>query len=385
MGRKRGNGEGTIFQRKRDGRWVAELNIGVAEGRRKTIRKMAKRQKVVADWLNERLVEQKKGLLVEPSKETVAQFLERWLRDSVKISTRSRTYESYASTVRCHVAPTLGGIPLRKLTPTDVQRLYGQKLESGLSPRSVQYIHAVLHGALKQAVQRGLIYRNPCEAVARPKVERKTMKALDLEQVNRLLAEAQHDRLYALYILAVHTGMRRGELLGLTWDNVDLKNRRVHVVQQLQHLDKGEAKLVPPKTAKARRGIDLTSFEVKALMQHRREQSKERLRLGEAWQNNMNLVFTTGIGTPLNPANLVRRSFHPLLEKAGLPRIRFHDLRHSAASLMLQMDISAKVVQEMLGHSQISLTLDTYSHVLPSMRRDTVAKREALATRGRAK
>jgi integrase len=261
--------------------------------------------------------------------------------------------------------------------------------KGGASARVRQMTLNVLHRALGQALRWGMVPRNVCDAVARPRVPRRTMRTLDTAQVRLLLAETKADRLEALYVLAVSTGMRQGELLGLQWEDVDLDRGAVQVRHQLQELA-GRLALVEPKTVKSRRRVDLPALAVVALMEHRERARAQGGSVGEGY------VFTDTEGGPLRKSNLVRRSFLPLLDlrvlredlhKRGvaeevlpkpLPRIRFHDLRHTAATLHLASGTHPKVVQEMLGHSAISMTLDTYSHLLPSMQREAAARLDVL-------
>jgi integrase len=395
--KRRGPNEGSIYKREKtrvlkDGTtvktvyWTGELYFGRDDGGKKVVHRVSgKSFKEVQEKLDRLKADRTAGTLAEPSRETLAQFLEHWLRDSVKHSVRPTTFRSYESNVRIHIAPELGSLPLKKLAPAHVQQLYARKLESGLSPRSVQYIHAILHRAMGQALKWGLVPRNVCDAVDRPKAAKKQMRVLALQQVDILLQAAQGDRLEALYILAVTTGMRQGELLALCWDDIDLEGGVIHVHQQLQHLPGAGFRFSPPKSSRSRRTIKLAVMVVEALKQHRRRQAGERLALGEAWRNTHNLAFVTPVGTPLEGTNLLKRHFRPLLKKAGLPPIRFHDLRHTAATLMLQGGVHPKIVQETLGHSQISLTLDTYSHILPSMQEDAAAKMNTLLLAARKK
>ncbi len=249
--------------------------------------------------------------------------------------------------------------------------------ERGLG-RTIKVLHAILHKAMDQALKWGMVPRNVLDAVETPKIEKKEFRPLTIEETEKFLDAALEDRLYALYVLAVTCGLRFGELLGLKWEDVDLTERRLTVRNQLQWIPgagpdgKAEPRLIPPKTAKSRRTIRLPDVAVFALKRHKALQTQERLRAGDLWQD-WGLVFTTEIGTPLDKSNVRNRSFYPLLEKARLPRIRFHDLRHTCATLLLTQGVHPKLVQEQLGHSEISMTLDTYSHIIGPMM-DEVAR-----------
>jgi integrase len=223
-----------------------------------------------------------------------------------------------------------------------------------------------LHKALKQALRWGLVPRNVCEAVDPPRVHREEIRPLSPKQARALLTAAREDRLEALYVLAIHCGLRQGELLGLRWEDIDLEARTLQVRRTLTAAKDGPAFTVP-KTAKSRRSVNLTPGVVAALRRQRERQLEERKRLAELW-HDQGLVFATEVGTPLHRGNLSSRSFKPLLEKAGLPSsVRFHDLRHTCATLLLSKGVHPKLVQDLLGHSNVSVTLDTYIHVLPGM------------------
>lgn len=375
MAKKRANGEGTIY-RTANGRWRALISTGrdPKTGKLRRLSISGRTRQEVALKLAEALSQKEKGLLVEPTNQTVEQFLRSWLEDSVKPSVRPNTYENYGYAIRGHIIPALGPIPLARLSPQHVQHFLKTEQEKGLT-RMVTLCYAVLRKSLAQAVRWGLIPRNPAELVDRPKVAKKEMLVLTPEQVNTLLEAAQGHRLYALFLLAVTAGLREGELLGLKWADIDLEAGALMVRRQLQWLN-GQAVFSEPKSAKSRRRVVLPSIAVNALKKHRARQLEERLKLGGAWQEN-DLVFPSAVGTPLDPSHL-RRSFNLILEKAGLPRVRFHDLRHTAATLLLAQGVHPKLVQEQLGHSQVSMTLDTYSHVLPGMTREAAEKMDAL-------
>jgi integrase len=238
-------------------------------------------------------------------------------------------------------------------------------------------MHSVLRKALKQAVLDGLIPRNVCEAVKPPKVERNEIAPLDRDQAKALLeaASSSEDRLEALYVLAVHAGMRQGELLGLKWDDVDLEAGVLRLRRALVR-EGGRVKLEDLKTAKSRRSVRLTSAAAETLRDHLERQLEEMERIGSLYQPG-GLVFATESGTLINPSNLRNCSFKPLLKRAGLPDICFHDLRHTCATLLLSQGTHPKLVQELLGHATIAMTLDTYSHFLPSMGDQTVRAMEA--------
>jgi len=364
LSKKRGNGEGSITKRK-DGRWMARYIVHSSEGpKRRTV--YGRTRQDVAAKLAKAMTDRDSGIELDPSNVTVDEYFQRWLNDSVKGSVRPITFESYERLVRVHIVPAVGRIKLKALSPAHLQGLYRNRLDAGLSPCTVQRIHAVIHRALKQALRWGLVARNVSEATDPPRAQRKEVRPLTPEQVRALLKTAHGERLEALYVLAITTGLRQGELFGLRWEDVDLETGRLSVRQALT-TPKGGRRLGPPKRSKSRRSVKLTAGAVKALTVHRERQLEEREKLAELW-NDHGFVFTTQVGTPINRHNFFRRSFKPLLEEAGLPRtVRFHDLRHTCATLLLSKNVNPKIVQELLGHANISQTMDTYSHLLPDM------------------
>ena len=370
---RRGNNEGSIYKRT-DGRWAAAINLGWQAGRRKRKTFYGETRRVVQEQLSAALRAQQQGLPMVSERQTVELFLDRWLSDSVEPRLKPRTYQSYAEIVRLHLSPSLGRIRLAKLTPQQVQRLINEKLSDGLSPRRVQYIHAVLRCALGQAEKWGLVPRNVAKLADAPHVPRFEIRPLTSEQAQEFLAAVKGDRLEAVYAVALAVGLRKGEALGLRWDDIDLETGTIAVRHSLQRIDK-KLQLVEPKSARSRRTLALPSVLQTALRAHRARQLEERLRAGSTWQET-GFVFTTPIGMPLDGAN-VSRAFHRALEAAGLPRQRFHDLRHAAASLMLAQGVPARVVMEALGHSQISLTMNLYSHVVPALLQDAADKMDA--------
>jgi integrase len=368
VAKKRGNGEGSITRRKNGG-WCAQYTAYTAEGRKwKTL--YGKTRQEVAAKLAKALSDREGGLFFDAEGLKLREYMSRWLEDSVKGTVRNTTYERYEQTSRTHIVPMLGGIKLKALSPTHVRGLYKEKLSS-LSPRTVRYIHVTLHKALKQAVSDGLIPRNATEAVKPPQVHREEIRPLSPEQVKMLLDTASGDRLEALYVLAIHTGLRQGELLGLKWDDIDLKAGTLQVRRALITA-RGGPRLAAPKTKGSRRRVSLTGVASEALKGHLERQLEEIDRAGSMWQEN-GLVFASETGAPLDRRDITSRRFKPLLKRAGLPHFRFHDLRHTCATLLLTKNVNPKVVSEMLGHSSIAITLDTYSHVLPNMQ-DSAAR-----------
>jgi len=298
--------------------------------------------------------------------ENVRSVLLRWLEDT-RARVRPRTYERFEGIVRLHILPSLGPIRLDRLAPQHVQALLNRKSEEGLAPQSVKHIRTVLGMALNRAVRWQLIPRNVAALTDAPKIERKPVKPLSPEEAQRLLLAAKGHYLEALLSVAVALGMRRGEVLGLSWSDIDLESGQIRVNKSLQRVER-KLQLVNPKTNQSRRVIALPDVVVRALKRHKARQLEQRLAAGANWVE-AGLVFTTRKGTPLEPRNVVR-DFKHLLKRADLPETRFHDLRHTAASLLLAQGVHPRAVMEILGHSRISLTMDTYSHVMPATLRD---------------
>lgn len=366
----RGHGEGTVYQRK-DGRWEAAITL--EGGHRKRI--YGKTRREVQNKLSEALHAQQQGRLVAEPAQRVNDYLKHWLEDQVRMSVRPRTYESYALNVR-RVSKHIGEIRLNKLAPGHVQHCYAELLKEGLSPRSVNQAHRVLRAALRQAVKWGLIAQAPTAAVAPPRPGRREMQPLTPKQVHALFASTEGSHLHALWVLLCTTGLRIGEATGLEWRHVDLSSGVLTIEQTVQWQQGKGLVFVEPKTGRSRRSVHMASHAVEILRHHRDRQKLAWGAAGRTWNDNV-LVFCTRSGLPLAPSN-VGRSLHRHLERAGLPRVRVHDLRHTAATYLLSLGTHPKKVQELLGHSSILLTLDTYSHVLPSMHQEIAAQMDKL-------
>ena len=412
--RRRGSNEGAIFRRK-DGRWCAVLDLGWENGKRKRKSFYGETRKEVADALNKAIRDKAQGLPVAMERQTVSQFCEHWLESVVEPSVRPLTYEQYKQHVRLYIEPELGSFQLSKLSALHVQGFVNRQLrnermkkktsagndkkdgdtESGeiegrdpiekrgpLSPRTVQITLFVLRKALAQAVKWDLAIRNVAKLVETPRAERKEVRPPSLEQVQKLLKTMAGERLEALFMVGLALGMRRGEMLGLRWDDINFEERTIRITQALQRsggkLADGEGNrsklhFVPPKSFRGIRTIAMPDCVASVLRSHRARQAEDRLRAGAAWQD-FGLVFTTQKGTPIEPRRL-DSEFKRLLEKAELPNsIRLHDSRHFAASMLLAQGVHARTVMEILGHSEIGLTMNTYSHVVPSLVREAADK-----------
>ncbi len=293
---------------------------------------------------------------------------------SVKLTT-AKFYRDYVRRYTVDIA----ALPPEQLRPHHIQQLYAKLLQQGLSSSTVHHLHAVLHRAFDSGVKQGLFLQNYCDLIDAPRVANREMQTFSAAQARVFLDAIQSSRYQALFALALSTGMRQGELLGLTWENVDLERGVIYVKSNLQWLkrddslpgehtrtEKSEPIMQEPKTSKSRRMVFIGSLVKELMVEHRARQAEMRQAL--QWQNQKwNLVFTTLKGGPLHPSTLVHLYYEPLLKKAGLPKIRFHDLRHTAASLLLEAGINSKVVSEMLGHSSVTITLTLYAHATPAM------------------
>ena len=311
------------------------------------------------------------GEYVEPSKLTVADYLGPWLADYAKPNTSGKTYERYDQIVRTNLNPALGHHPLTKLQPLHIQEFYSTAMTSGrrrgdggLSAQTVLHFHRVLHAALGQAVRWQILIRNPAAAVEPPRPQRKEQRVLSEEDTAKLLHLARGTQLWIPVVLAVTTGMRRGEITALDWPHVDLDAATLTVVRSLEQT-KGKLTLKIPKTAKGRRVIALPSVAVDALRRHKADQGRQRLRLGAAYEDQ-GLVCARPDGTLWSPG-AISSAFQDLMRKAAIPRIRFHDQRHGHATQLLRQGEHPKVVSERLGHTTVAITLDTYSHVVPGL------------------
>jgi integrase len=284
---------------------------------------------------------------------------------------RPSTFASYRSLVRTHLIPRLGKIALAKVTPANLSTAYAAMIAEGRAPRTVRHAHNVLGRALREAEIAGLVGRNVCRLTRLPRVANGEMHSLTATQARTFLIAAASDRLGALYTLAIASGARQGELFGLRWQDLDLEHGTMRITRALSRGVSGWA-FTDPKTASSRRTVPIGKPATEALRSHKRRQAEERLRNGEVWQD-FGLVFTTEIGTPLSPQNLLRRSYYPLLARAGLPRVRFHDLRHTAATLLLEAGAHPRVVAERLGHADPGLTLRVYAHATATMQGEATA------------
>ena len=368
--RRRGYGDGSIYQRS-DGRWAGAM---VLPGRRRRVFYGESREEVRRK-LNHAFKDVDTGSYVDARGRRLGDFLDQWLEEVARPSVRRWTYVGYEVHVRRHIKPVLGAIRLDELTPLDVQRWMNRKTVEGLSAKSVRQMRGTLRAALNQAIRWGMIGRNAAMLVDPPRGPKYEIRPFDPDEARRFLAGIKGDRLEALYSVALALGLRQGEALGLRWQDVDLDLGRIKVVHQLQRLA-GKLTLVELKTEQSRRMLVLPASTWMALRHHRARQASERTNAGQKWHDG-DLVFAKADGRPLE-ATTVSRMFHRHLEAAGLPQRRFHDLRHSCATLLLVQGVSPRVVMEILGHSEVNMTLNTYSHVIPQLRQEAAERMDEI-------
>jgi len=357
--KRRGFGDGSIYPLK-DGRWVSYIRTPDGGKRFFTGRS----REVVKARLEEAQRQAQVGQLVVGRDAAVSLYLERWLADAVRHSVRPKTYENYDLCVR-RVVPLLGRVRLRALTPEQIQYALGKLLEAGLAPRTVRQVHMVLRRALKQAVLWRILASNPSDAVSAPRTERKEMRTLTEEQVQHLLTVTRGMRDYGLWVFLVTTGLRLGEALALRWSDLDMYEGKATISRAVQRQRGAGLVFVEPKSARSRRTVPVRPETLEILNAQRQSNDDDRRRAGQLWHEK-DLVFPNPIGGPRDTAYR-SISFHVALERSGLPRMRLHDLRHTAATHLLTKHVHPKVVQDLLGHSTIAITLDTYSHVLPPL------------------
>ena len=366
MAKKRANGEGSIRKRK-DGRWEGRYTAGHDPETGKPIYKnvLGKTQAEVKEKLTQAMAENKNLDLTKVGQYTIGQWMDVWYENYAKIKVRPSSHQTYKGYIENHIKPNIGDIPLEKLTTLDLQKFYKKLLSNGrvdrleakgqpkgLSPKTIRNIHQILSSALKLAQEQKLILTNPAEGCALPRVEHREMKTLPVEQLQSFLREAKDSGVFELYYLELATGLRRGELLGLKWEDIDLEHGNLRVRRQIARID-GRVVEAPLKTKNAYRTLPLAEDTISIL-----EEQKKKVR-SSPW------VFPSATGGPISPDSVLHM-LHRVLKRAGLPRVRFHDLRHTFATLALQNGVDIKTVSGMLGHFSAGFTLDTYAHVTTS-------------------
>ncbi|MEU2798156.1 tyrosine-type recombinase/integrase [Streptomyces sp. NPDC007117] len=389
----RANGEGTIYQRK-DGRWEAAGYVLAANGTRKRVRVYGTTRKHAADKLAEKITDSNRGLPVATADSTLGDYLTYWLGSVAIHRLRENTHTRYATCVRLHIIPGLGTKKVARLTAKDIRTFLdrlrttcqcctqgldternrccavGECCQKQLSALTVTYVHSVLKSALEHAVREDELPRNVARNVKTTTHQPRRFRPLTAAEARQFLDAARADRLHALYELALRTGLRKGELLGLHWEDLDLNAGTASIQRSLQRTRTGGLTHLPTKTRASERRIALPTECIHSLKEHKQQQDKERETAGSAWTDS-GLVFTTPTGRPLDPANLTRR-FRSFLNRAGLRRIRFHDLRHSTATLLLEQGVDLIVIKELLGHAHIGVTAGVYAHVRLRLQRQAI-------------
>ena len=376
MPKRRANGEGNIRKRK-DGRWEGRYTVGHDPETGKAIIKnvLGKTQAEVKEKLK-KAIEENVGIDYGRAKTyTVGSWLEVWMENYAKMKLRPSTFKTSQGFLKNHIKPQIGGIPLADCTSLDLQRFYkhlldggrvdrieAKKKPKGLAPKTVRNIHQMIGSAYNLAIEQHLVTKNPTQGCALPKVEHKEMKTLTADQLSAFFREARDSGVFALYYIDLTTGLRRGELLGLKWSDIDLGKGDIRVQRQIGRID-GKIIEMPLKTKNAYRALPLSADAISVLMQQRRK------------TGNSEWVFPSPTGGPMSPDSVLHM-LHRVLKRAGLPKVRFHDLRHTFATMALQNGVDIKTVSGMLGHFSAGFTLDTYAHVTTS------AKREAAKTMG---
>ena len=376
MAKRRANGEGNLRKRK-DGRWEGRYTAGRDPETGKAIYKsvLGKTQAEAKAKLKQ-AIEEAKGLdAAKVGRYTVGQWVEVWFEHYAKVKVRPSSHQTYRGYIDNHIKPSIGKIPLEKLTSLELQKLYKKLLEGGrveriesrkqskgLSAKTVRNIHQIISSAMKLAQEQKLIASNPAEGCALPRMGHQEMKTLPVEQLHSFLREAKDSGVFELYYLELATGLRRGELLGLKWEDIDLERGDLRVRRQIARIN-GEVVEAPLKTKNAYRTLPLAEDTVSILLEQKKKVA------GSPW------VFPSSTGGPISPDSVLHM-LHRVLKRAGLPRIRFHDLRHTFATLALQNGVDVKTVSGMLGHFSAGFTLDTYAHVT------TASQRQAAKTMG---
>ena len=376
MAKKRANGEGSIRKRK-DGRWEGRYTAGHDPATGKTIYKNVpgKTQTEVREKLKRAIEDSAKLDMSKVGQYTVGQWMDVWFENYAKIKVRPSSHQTYRGYIENHIKPNIGSIPLNKLTSLELQKLYkkllgngrverieSKKQPKGLSAKTVRNINQIICSALNLAIEQRLILTNPADACALPKLEHREMKTLPVEQLTSFLREAKESGVFEMYYIELATGLRRGELLGLKWSDIDLEHGSLRVQRQIARID-GEIVEAPLKTKNAYRTLPLSADAI------------DVLKTQEKKCGNSQYVFPSPTGGPISPDSVLHM-LHRVLKRAGLPKVRFHDLRHTFATLALQNGVDIKTVSGMLGHFSAGFTLDTYAHVT------TAAQKEAANTMG---
>lgn len=371
MAKKRGNNEGSIG-RLPSGTWRAQIMI---QGKRFTFSSKVKSE--CQSWIRSKQAEMDAGLDFEGGQMKLKDFLLEWLA-TARLALRLKTAHQYERLIHNHIIRHIGDMRLRDLRLDRIEQFYSALLQEGRGVRTVRIVHNILHKSLEKAVRYNYILRNPAHKATLPRVRQQEMLVLDESQVTRFLIASQGSPYETFYRLAIITGMRQGELFGLKWVDLHWDSGALHVRRQVQRVDGYGWQFVEPKTRAGTRTIKLGEGMLLALRQHKQQQDIERSAMGNRWVDN-GLIFPNTVGNPMDPTNM-RKDFNRILEEAGLPRVRFHDLRHTAASLMLNNNIPVIVASKILGHGKPSVTLDIYGHLYHEMQTEAAKVMEEIIT-----
>lgn len=385
MAKRRGKGEGSITYRKNRGVYQGLVLLGYNPKTGLPKRKYfyGKTKKEVKEKIHKALGEIHSGTYIEPSRTSVKEQFLTWLENK-KPHVTYNTYRNYKLMIEKHIIPFIGNKTLSKLTTQDIQELINEKMNDlnpqgkPLSSRTIKYIYSTINTVLKKAAAERIISFNPAETVEIPKQKKREIKPLTFEEVKKFLNSNKDDPYYAGFLLAIYSGVRLGELLGLRWEDIDFSSPKISVRQQVALEENGE-RIRPPKTEESIRDIPIPDMVAEELRRHKTEQARHKMSLGPNYQD-YDLVFATYLGTPYSPTNY-SKYFKRAQKRAGLEGFRFHDLRHTFATLSLQAGIPAKTIQKWLGHTSVVVTLDTYSHLVPEMQVEAMKKVNNLANR----
>jgi len=370
MAKRRGNGEGSIWK---EGKyWRAGVTLGC-----RRVTKSFGTQSECQSWLREMKKQIDQGLTYRATQITLEVYLNEWL-DIHKMSLKPRIGERYEQIARDYIIPYIGKFKLKDIRVEKVENLYQELLKDGKSVRTVRWVHSILHRSLKDAIKRGLVGFNAAHGARLPKNQQKEIEILNEEEVLQFLITANGTQYECLYHLAIKTGMRQGELFGLKWSDLDWGNGYLRVQRQVQRVTGQGLVFMQPKTKAGRRSIQLGEGTLELMRKHLAQQNMEKAFAGMKWKD-FNLIFPSKLGTPLWPSNFLK-DYKALLKKAGLRELRFHDLRHTAASLMLNHGVPVLVVSKILGHSKASTTLDIYGHLIPIMQEGVASLMDELVT-----
>ncbi|HXR66978.1 MAG TPA: tyrosine-type recombinase/integrase [Ktedonobacteraceae bacterium] len=372
--RGRSKGEGSVFKRSdptRNKPWVAQITR--ENGKKETIGYFKTEAEAISER-NKALRNLEQGAWVAKSRQTMEEYLNYWLENVHKATVELTSYDVYRKGLDSRIIPALGHTQVQKLTTRQVQMFYSKLInEEGLGASRVQFLHALIHSALDHAVKENVVVKNVCDGVKLPRIKKREQRVLSPEEATQLLKSTQNSEMRIIVLLAVVTGMRQGELLALKWQDIDIKKRLIQIRHSLAYIRGKGLVEKRPKSEHSRREVSLPFFVVDALTKHREEQEEARIRDGDAWQDH-SLVFGTKHGAHMFASTLQAR-FKKLLKSANLPLdMRFHDLRHSAVTILLKMGVPPHVVQEIVGHSNVNITLRVYGHVLPGQQESAMEK-----------